>query len=105
MGALKLSHEIESYNPVTGAIRAWVLLPSLSHTADTIFYLSYGNAAIATNQEDRAPSTPPAPPPTPPIGRPPPPTIKPRPPPSTPSWARIPTPSRPPDLSSPARRP
>lgn len=50
-GATKLAHEIESYNPATGALVAWVRIPSLSATADTTLYMYYGNRA-ATNQQN-----------------------------------------------------
>jgi hypothetical protein len=52
-GANKLDHEIESYNPVTGAISMWVRVPTLSHTSDTAIYLQYGNSNIATSHENR----------------------------------------------------
>ncbi|MBZ5729371.1 MAG: Ig-like domain-containing protein, partial [Acidobacteriia bacterium] len=54
-GLQKLDHEIESYNPATGAMAMWIRLPNVSHTADTTFYLSYGNGAITTSQENRPP--------------------------------------------------
>lgn len=47
-----LSHEIESYNPVTGTVVMWVKLSTVSHTVDTIFYVKYGDTAISTSQED-----------------------------------------------------
>ena len=53
-GANKLDHEIESYNPATGQIVMWVRIPTLSHTADTIIYLNYGNGNITTSQENKA---------------------------------------------------
>jgi RHS repeat-associated protein len=53
-GAQKLDHEIISYNPATGAVSFSVLLPGLSHTADTVFYISYGNSTITASQENRA---------------------------------------------------
>jgi hypothetical protein len=49
-GATKLNHELESYNPATGQVIAWVQLPSLSPTADTALYIYYGNAAAADQQ-------------------------------------------------------
>src|SRR5262249_45037820 len=49
-GTQRLDREIESYNPATGAITIWVRIPSLSHTCDTVFYMFYGNAAVATDQ-------------------------------------------------------
>ncbi len=51
-GATKLSHEIEGFDGVTGALVAWVKVPSLPSGTDTILYMYYGNAG-ALNQEDR----------------------------------------------------
>ncbi|MDA0744912.1 MAG: LamG domain-containing protein [bacterium] len=34
-----LDHEIETYDPASGTLRAWVNLPVLSHTTDTSFYV------------------------------------------------------------------
>jgi hypothetical protein len=47
----KLSHEIERYDSGTGKLTAWVKIPSLSSTQDTIIYLYYGNEN-AENQQD-----------------------------------------------------
>jgi hypothetical protein len=52
-GAVKLDHEIESYNPSTGQFIAWVRIATLSHTADTTIYLFYGNSNVTTSQENR----------------------------------------------------
>jgi YD repeat-containing protein len=52
-GSNKLDHEIESYNAATGAIAFWVRIPALSHTADTVIYLQYGNSAVTTSQENK----------------------------------------------------
>ena len=49
--ASKLSHEIESYT--AGTIVAWVKIPQLSSTADTIIYMYYGNPR-AINQQNVA---------------------------------------------------
>ena len=46
-----LSHEIEKYASSTGELVAWVKVPELSSTEDTVIYMYYGNAA-AGNQED-----------------------------------------------------
>jgi RHS repeat-associated protein len=48
-----LPFEQESYNPSTGAILYWVKLPTASHTADTVFYLFYGNSSIVTDQSNK----------------------------------------------------
>jgi hypothetical protein len=49
-GTLKINHELESYNPATGQMIAWVQVPSLSPAADTMLYIYYGNAAAADQQ-------------------------------------------------------
>jgi predicted ribosomally synthesized peptide with SipW-like signal peptide len=46
-GITKLSHEIEKYVPSTGELVAWVKVPTLSTTADTIIYMYYGNSGCA----------------------------------------------------------
>jgi hypothetical protein len=48
-GATKLDHEIESY--AAGDLVAWVKVPSLLSSPDTVIYLYYGNAG-APNQEN-----------------------------------------------------
>ena len=53
-GLTRLDHEIETYNPVTGQIIAWVRVPILSHTTDTVVYVLYGNPNIATSQQNAA---------------------------------------------------
>jgi RHS repeat-associated protein len=53
-GATKLDHEIDGYNPVTGTVSLWVRIPTLSHTADTVIYLFYGNPSITVSQENKA---------------------------------------------------
>ena len=52
-GTQKLNHEIESYNASTGQFTAWVQVPTVSHSADTVIYLFYGNNSITTSQENR----------------------------------------------------
>jgi hypothetical protein len=52
-GSTKLKWEIDSYNPSTGRLIAWVKIPTLSSTSDTSFYLFYGNPSITTDQSDR----------------------------------------------------
>ena len=51
-GLTKLDHELEEYNPVTGQVIAWVRIPILSHTSDTILYVFYGNSSIASPQQN-----------------------------------------------------
>ncbi|MCI0401405.1 MAG: DUF2341 domain-containing protein [Gammaproteobacteria bacterium] len=50
-GTTKLSHEIEKYNEATGELVVWVKVPSLSSTVDTVLYLYYGNATVASQQD------------------------------------------------------
>ncbi|HVO82827.1 MAG TPA: DUF2341 domain-containing protein, partial [Syntrophobacteria bacterium] len=51
-GTTKLDHEIESYTSASGALLAWVRIPSLSNSADTDIYLYYGYAS-ATDQQNK----------------------------------------------------
>src|SRR5207244_8901615 len=48
----KLKWEVEKYDGVTGNLIAWVKIPSVSSSTDTVFYLMYGNSAINTDQSD-----------------------------------------------------
>jgi hypothetical protein len=48
-GTAKLDHEIEEFNGGTGALVAWVKVPSLS--TGTVIYMYYGNAG-ASNQQN-----------------------------------------------------
>jgi hypothetical protein len=43
-GETVLDYEIENYTSSTGSIVAWVRVPSISSTTDTIIYLYYGNS-------------------------------------------------------------
>jgi hypothetical protein len=53
-GLKTLSYELGQYNPVTGQVVAWVQVPVLSHTQDTVIYMFYGNAAITASQQNPA---------------------------------------------------
>ena len=48
----KLNHEIETFNPATGQLIAWVQVPSVSPTTDTVIYMYYGNPS-AGNQQNK----------------------------------------------------
>lgn len=48
----KLKWEVEKYDATTGLLIAWVLITSLSHTVNTVFYLAVGDAAVTTFQGD-----------------------------------------------------
>lgn len=50
----QLAHEIESYNPVTGAIAMWVNVTALGASTDTEIRMYYGDATVSTSQEDVA---------------------------------------------------
>src|SRR3972149_5835990 len=50
-GATQLSHEIEKYGSSTGALVAWVKVPSLPSSTATVFFMYYGNGS-ATSQQD-----------------------------------------------------
>ncbi len=45
----QLDHEIESYDPVTGAYVAWVRLPVLYHDVDTELGITCGNSSITSD--------------------------------------------------------
>jgi hypothetical protein len=51
---VKLAHEIESYDSSTGSLVAWVNVPLLSSTADTVLYLYYGNLVCENQQNPEA---------------------------------------------------
>ncbi|MBN1861979.1 MAG: DUF2341 domain-containing protein [Candidatus Thermoplasmatota archaeon] len=48
--AKQLGHEIEYFDDATGALTAWVKLPIISSTTDTVFYMYYGNSSSSTQQ-------------------------------------------------------
>jgi len=50
-GTTKLKHEIESYTSGSGALVAWVKIPSVSSSANTTILMYYGNAAAADQQD------------------------------------------------------
>jgi hypothetical protein len=52
-GAQLLNWEMESYNRATGSVAFWVQVPTVSHTTDTVIYISYGNPSISTFQGNR----------------------------------------------------
>ena len=47
----KIPYERETYNNSTGQLVAWVKVPALSSSADTVIYLYYGNAGAADQQD------------------------------------------------------
>ena len=49
-----LNYEMEEYDPVHGQVIAWVRIPTLSHTTDTVIYVLYGNSSITTSQQNPA---------------------------------------------------
>ena len=51
-GTIKLKWEVEKYDGTTGNLIAWVKIPSVSNTTDTVFYLMYGDSSINTDQSD-----------------------------------------------------
>jgi hypothetical protein len=51
---VKLAHEIESYDSASGHLIAWVKIPLLSSTQDTMIYMYYGNSMAANQQNPGA---------------------------------------------------
>ena len=50
----KLDHQVESYDPVTGTIVAWVRVPQLSATSTTAIKIMYGNQAVTSDLSTEA---------------------------------------------------
>ncbi len=48
-----LDHEIESWDGGTGTIVAWVRIPSLSSTTDTVIYAWYGSSEVTSSLENK----------------------------------------------------
>ncbi len=53
-GMTQLDHEIEKYDGTAGTLVAWVRVPALSYTANTSFYMYYGNAGVTADQSNPA---------------------------------------------------
>ncbi len=49
----KLAWETEKYVAATGEVAYWVKVPMVSATADTVFYMGYGDASITTDQSSK----------------------------------------------------
>ncbi|HEY6502960.1 MAG TPA: DUF2341 domain-containing protein, partial [Chitinophagaceae bacterium] len=50
----KLDHQLETYDPVTGQVTAWIRLPALSTTTDTRIYLYFGNDTVSVSSSTTA---------------------------------------------------
>jgi hypothetical protein len=50
----QLDHEIEEYDGSTGTLLAWVRVPTVSKTSDTLIYMYYGNCGISCPTENPA---------------------------------------------------
>jgi FlaG/FlaF family flagellin (archaellin) len=53
-GTIQLSHEIEHFDQASGDLVAWVKIPSLSDTVDTVTYMLYGDPAATASEENVA---------------------------------------------------
>jgi len=53
-GTTKLNHEIESYDDSNGHLVAWVKIPNLSSTVNTVIYLYYGNPDASPQENPTA---------------------------------------------------
>ena len=47
--SIMLDHQLESYDPLTGELVAWVRIPALSPVFDTNIHLYYGNSEIVSD--------------------------------------------------------
>jgi hypothetical protein len=52
-GMQPLPFERAIYSPTTGQVVFWVQVPTLSSTANTVFYVFYGNAAVTTDPSNK----------------------------------------------------
>ncbi len=52
-GTVPLPFERDGYNPSTGAVNYWVQVPSLSHVADTVIFLFFGNSSVTSDQSNK----------------------------------------------------
>ncbi|MGH7851506.1 MAG: DUF2341 domain-containing protein, partial [Thermodesulfobacteriota bacterium] len=50
-GLVKLKHELVLYTTATGYMEAWVKIPSLSSSVDTVIYMYYGNSGASAQQD------------------------------------------------------
>ena len=46
----KLNWEVEFYDNVNGILVAWVQIPTVSSSTNTVFYIGYGDATVITFQ-------------------------------------------------------
>lgn len=53
-GTTKLDHEIESYTSGTGALVAWVRIPTLDYDNNTVINMYYGNGSASSQQNATA---------------------------------------------------
>jgi hypothetical protein len=51
---VKLDYQIEFYDSMTGHLIAWVKVPTLSQTTDTVLYMYYGNSTCGSQQNPTA---------------------------------------------------
>src|SRR5579859_1925205 len=49
-GTVKVPWEVDYYDGANGVLLAWVKLPLVSHSADTLFYVFYDDATVNTQQ-------------------------------------------------------
>lgn len=47
-GVTVLDHEVENYNGSAGTLAAWVRVPVLSGTTNTVLYMYYGNSSVSS---------------------------------------------------------
>ncbi|MEL6982656.1 MAG: DUF2341 domain-containing protein, partial [Actinomycetota bacterium] len=53
-GTTRLDHLVEAWNPATGALSIWALIPVLSSSTDTDLYLYYGNTSADAQDDPQA---------------------------------------------------
>lgn len=53
-GVTKINHEVEQYTSSTGALAAWINVPSISSSSATTLYMYYGNSSASPQENVNA---------------------------------------------------
>ena len=53
-GTTSLAHEVERYVAMTGEMTAWVKVPAISSSGNTIIYVYYGDSGVSSSQQNAA---------------------------------------------------
>jgi type IV pilus assembly protein PilY1 len=51
-GTTQFAHEVERYVAVTGEMTAWVKVPAIQSTGNTLIYVYYGDSSVSSSQQN-----------------------------------------------------